>query len=106
MRGIYHAIDERAHVISMSLGGPFYSRTLDTAINAALDRGIVVIAAAGNVWPWVVYPAKFDKVIAIAASNCVSKPWRKSARGNAVDIAAPGESVWRAKAKKSSSKPL
>lgn len=106
VRGIYHAIDERAHVISMSLGGPFYSRTLETAINAALDRGIIVIAAAGNVWPWVVYPAKLDKVVAIAASDCGSKPWRKSARGRAVDVAAPGDSVWRAKAAKSSSKPF
>ncbi len=106
VRGIYHAIDKRAHVISMSLGGPFYSKLLEKAINAALDRGIIVIAAAGNVWPWVVYPAKLDKVIALAASNCTSKPWSKSARGKAVDVAAPGESVWRAKTAKSGSKPF
>lgn len=106
VRGIYHAIEERAHVISMSLGGPFYSRMLETAIEAAIDRGIVVIAAAGNVWPWVVYPAKLDKVVAIAASNCSSKPWKKSARGRAVDVTAPGESVWRAKARKSGGNPF
>ncbi|HEY5622423.1 MAG TPA: S8/S53 family peptidase, partial [Gammaproteobacteria bacterium] len=103
VRGIYHAIDERAHVISLSLGGPFYSGSLETAVNAAIDRGIIVIAAAGNVWPWVVYPAKLDRVIAIAASNCASKPWGRSASGSAVDVSAPGESVWRARARQSTS---
>jgi thermitase len=104
--GIYRAVEENAHVISMSLGGPFYSPTLETAINSALERGIIVIAAAGNVWPYVVYPAKFHKVIAMAASDCGSKPWRKSARGRSVDVTAPGESVWRAKVSRSGSRPF
>lgn len=43
-----------------------------------------------------VYPAKHDSVVAVAASNCLDKPWRKSAKGRAVDITAPGESVWAA----------
>lgn len=102
VRSIYHAIDARADVISMSLGGPFYSEALETAVNAALGKGVIVIAAAGNVWPWVVYPAKLDQVVAVAASNCESTPWNKSASGKTVDFSAPGESVWRARAKKSS----
>lgn len=106
VKGIYHAIDERAHVISLSLGGPFFSRLLQTAIRAAVDRGIIVIAAVGNVWPFVVYPAKLDEAIAIAASTCEQKPWKKSAKGKAVDVTAPGESIWRAKSTKSTSRPF
>ena len=105
-RAIYHAIDTRAHVISMSLGGPFYSQALHMAIAQAIEKGIVVIAAAGNEWPFVIYPAKLKEVIAVAASNCADKPWSGSARGSAVDITAPGESIWRAKTRKTANKPF
>ena len=98
-QAIYRAIANKDHIISMSLGGPFGPRYLKRAIQAAIDNGIIVLAAAGNVWPFVVYPAKFDEVIAVAACNCLGKPWSGSARGSAVDVTAPGESVWRAETK-------
>lgn len=98
-RAIYHAVDRAgAHVISMSLGGPLYSAAFKAAIDYAIGKGVIVMAAAGNVWPLVVYPARFDAVIAVAACNCQSRPWSKSAHGDTVDITAPGESVWRAQA--------
>ncbi|MBL8724419.1 MAG: S8 family serine peptidase [Planctomycetes bacterium] len=93
---IHHAIAVEADLISMSLGGPVSSRALADAVDSANAKGLVVLAAAGNIWPWVVYPAKLPGVIAVAASNCQDRPWRKSASGSAVDICAPGESVWRA----------
>lgn len=63
----------------------------------AIARGVVILAAAGNVWPWVVYPARFDQVIAVAACNGAARIWRDSASGPAVDGTAPGESVWVAR---------
>ncbi len=102
---IHQAVDEKAHVISMSLGGPFPSRFLERAIDRAVNHGLIVLAAAGNIWPWVVYPARYRQVLAIAAHNCRKKPWSKSARGQAVDISAPGESVWRAETLKEASDP-
>jgi thermitase len=97
VQAIYHAVDRAgAHVISMSLGGPLKSNALEAAIDHAISKGVIVLAAAGNVWPFVVYPARFDQVIAVAACNCNRKPWSKSANGSAIDITAPGESVWRA----------
>lgn len=94
---IRHAADHDCHVISMSLGGPVPSRALERAIAHAVDRGVVVLAAAGNVWPWVVYPARLDQVIACAACNCRGDIWRHSAAGDTVDVTAPGESVWVAR---------
>lgn len=94
---IHYAVDKGCHVISMSLGGPARSRTLERAIARAVEQGVVVLAAAGNVWPFVVYPARFDQVIACAACNCQRKVWRRSAAGAAVDVTAPGESVWVAR---------
>ena len=94
---LYRAIDEGAHVVSMSLGGPWGGFALHEAIRDAVDAGLVLVAAAGNGWPFVVYPARYDEVIAVAACNCAKARWADSASGSAVDIAAPGESVWRAK---------
>jgi thermitase len=94
---IHYAVDKGCHVISMSLGGPAPSRALERAIDRAVQHGVVVLAAAGNVWPFVVYPARFDQVIACAACNCQRRIWRRSASGPAVDVTAPGESVWVAR---------
>lgn len=93
---IDHAIGIECDLVSMSLGGPFASRSLERMLEAAAARGIISLAAAGNVWPWVVHPARMPGVIAVAASNCRDGVWRDSAAGDEVDVAAPGQDVWRA----------
>jgi len=52
--GIIWAADNGAKVINMSLGGSVDSLTLDNAIDYAIGKGVVVVAAAGNSihnWP-------------------------------------------------------
>ena len=90
--------DAGHHVVSISMGGPSPIDYLERALDHAIERGVIVLAAAGNVWPFVVWPAHYDQVIAVAASNCRDRAWSKSATGGAVNISAPGESVWRASA--------
>lgn len=92
------AIDRRVDVISMSLGGPISSGQLYQRVHAALDEGILVIAAAGNALPGVVFPAAVPGVVACAACNVLAAPWNKSGLGDAVTITAPGEYVWYEKA--------
>jgi hypothetical protein len=84
------------HVISMSLGGapPFPAEA--AAIRAAVRDGLIVLAAAGNYAPFVVWPAAYPECIAVAAVNVNDEPWAFSSRGPAVLVSAPGESVWRA----------
>jgi subtilisin family serine protease len=94
---LYRAIDDDAHVVSMSLGGPWGGFALHDAVRDAVDAGLMLVAAAGNGWPFVVYPARYDEVIAVAACNVDKQRWAGSASGEAVDITAPGESVWRAR---------
>jgi lambda repressor-like predicted transcriptional regulator len=106
VRGIHHCVDRGAHVISMSLGGPVASASLERAISRAVSSGVIVLAAAGNVWPNVVYPARYPDVIAVAATNCEGRPWTKSASGAEVDVSAPGESVWRASAEVKNGTPV
>lgn len=96
-KAIDHATTQGAHVVSISLGGPWPSSALRRAIDRAVETGVIVLAAAGNSVGWVVFPAAFEAVIAVAASNIRDKPWSGSSHGSAVDITAPGQSVWRAR---------
>lgn len=97
-RALYYAADHKHDVVSISLGGAWGTRSLRRAVRYAVERGVIVLAAAGNYWPWVVYPACYDEVIAVAACNCQRGIWRHSSEGPEVDCTAPGESVWRARA--------
>ena len=84
-----------ADVISLSLGGG-PSRSVLDALRVAEARGVIVLAAAGNRVPLgaVVFPARYEEAIAVAASNVRSEPWEGTSGGDAVVITAPGESVW------------
>ncbi|MCL1816742.1 MAG: S8 family serine peptidase [Clostridiales bacterium] len=67
--GIYYAADHGADIINMSLGGKGDTVTMRNAVNYALDKGCLIVAAAGNDGSGSVvsYPARYDGVI-IAAS--------------------------------------
>lgn len=88
----------KAQVISMSLGGPKSSSRLRDAVQHALDDGIIVVSAAGNMVPAVMFPAAIPGVVAMAASNPIDGPWRWSGFGDEVVATAPGEMIWNARA--------
>jgi thermitase len=68
--GIAWAILNNANVISMSLTGPAYNLIEQNIVNIAWNRGIVVVAAVGNDnSPVVVYPAGYNHVLAVAATD-------------------------------------
>jgi serine protease len=90
------AVDKGAHVISMSLGGIF-SFSLHRALRRAVEANVIVLAAAGNCVRLVVWPARYDDCIAVAAVNNADQPWKGTCRGAAVDVSAPGENVFRAR---------
>ncbi|WP_298326997.1 DNA/RNA non-specific endonuclease [Asticcacaulis sp.] len=96
-QAIDHARRHGGHVITMSLGGVF-SSALRAAVKEAIDANIIVMAAAGNCVGQVVWPARYDEVIAVAGINSRFRPWQGSCRGPAVDISGPAEFVLRAKA--------
>jgi serine protease len=91
--GIRWAADHGAHVINLSLGGPRNARVLQSAIDYAISRGVVVVAAAGNTGGRVQYPGASDGVIGVSATNSSDKLAPFSSRGEGVDIAAPGVNV-------------
>lgn len=80
---------------SIAMGGP-PTISLWKAVKNAEKKGVLVVAAAGNNVGFVVWPARFKSTIAATAINVRCHPWKGSSHGHAVDISAPGESVWRA----------
>src|SRR5262249_36039202 len=91
--GIRWAAEPGAHVINLSLGGPRNSRVLQKAIDEAVARGVVVVAAAGNTGGRVQFPGASDGVIGVSASDPDDKIAKFSSRGDGVDISAPGVNV-------------
>ncbi len=86
--------DDGAEVINMSLGSTSGSRTLKEAVDYAWNNGVVLVAAAGNYGskaPF--YPAYYDKVIAVAATDHNDVRAKFSNYGGWVDVAAPGKSI-------------
>jgi len=84
-----------ADVISLSWGGSGFSATGQTVIDYANAKGIVVIAAAGNSNVNTrMYPAAYNNVISVAATDQNDKKAVFSNYGSWIDIAAPGVDIW------------
>lgn len=89
--GIIWATDNGAKVINLSLGWTASSLTLKSAVDYALARNVVVVAAAGNFGNTTpLYPAYFDGVISVAATDQNDGKTSFSSYGTWVDVAAPG----------------
>jgi thermitase len=92
-KGIVWATDRGAKVINMSLAVPTKYQPLEDAIQYAWRHGVVMVAAAGNYVKNTTYPAAYDEVIAVAATNPDGTIWSESNDGSFVDTYAPGVSI-------------
>lgn len=93
--GIDRARVQGAKVINMSLGGSAPSGSLEAAINAAWNAGLVLAAAAGNGGSTQqIYPAAYTNCIAVAATEQNDFRAGFSQYGSSwVDVAAPGVNI-------------
>jgi thermitase len=93
VQGVYWSVDNRAKVINLSLGFAGESRILEDAVDYAWQHGVVVVAAAGNFdTDEPSYPAAYDKVISVAATDEADKRADFSNYGK-IDVAAPGVGI-------------
>lgn len=97
LAGMNWAIANKCEVISMSLGGAGPVQAAYTAAgNAALQRGLLIIAAAGNNnGAPTGYPANSPTILSVASLDANLQPSSFSNRGK-IDIAAPGRDVFSA----------
>lgn len=89
---IRYAADHGANVINLSLGGPQSSNALKDALEYAYNKGVTIVAAAGNDGQSsVLYPAAYDDyVIAVGATRYDETLASYSNHGASLDIVAPG----------------
>lgn len=93
-RAIYYAADRGVDVISISLGADEEDTYLRQAIQYALDRGSIVVAASGNDGcNCISYPARYPEVFAVGAHDSAMQPSAFSNYGSNLDILAPGEDM-------------
>ena len=105
------AVDVGARVINLSIGGlrdPFnprrdtFSRVEASAINYAVSRGAVLVAAVGNSdnapqspWPFASYPAALPHVLGVSALSPTGNVPQFSNRDRIYnDISAPGQEIY------------
>lgn len=91
--GITWAANNGADVLNMSLSSSSSSILIQNAVQYAYERGVLLIAAAGNAYANgnpTSYPAAYNHVIGVAAVNDTDGHASYSNSGSYVDVAAPG----------------
>ncbi len=94
--GIVYAVDQGTSVVNCSWGsffnaGPFGQDIIDYAV---LNHDVLVVAAAGNAnvdIPF--YPASFERVLSVAATDTLDVKTHFSNYGPFIDISAPGVKI-------------
>ncbi len=95
---IRYAVDMGANIINCSWG--FYRKTvtLASAINYAIENGVIVVAAVGNSGvDYPMYPANFKHVIGVGSVNELeNKKETYSNYGDALDFVVSGRNIFSA----------
>ena len=93
--GIVYAADNGAKVINLSLGVNFDAGSIALAVQHARDKGAVIVAAAGNAGSsGKYYPAAYEGVIAVTATDQNDRSASFSSYGEWVSVSAPGVSIY------------
>jgi thermitase len=93
-KGIIYAADQGSDIISMSLGGPAGSKALQEAVNYAISKKVLVIAAMGNdnsespSWP-----AAIPGVMAVGSTTVADARSSFSNFGKHISVSAPGSDI-------------
>jgi subtilisin family serine protease len=94
-KGIDWARTNHMNVASMSLGASSGATTLQTACDSAAAAGVLVVAAAGNSGPGAIsYPAYYDSVVSVGATDSADAIAYFSNTNADVEISAPGVSIF------------
>ncbi|MDZ4182880.1 MAG: S8 family serine peptidase, partial [Candidatus Cloacimonadaceae bacterium] len=91
---IIYAADNGCHVLNLSWGDPNYSAIISDACQYAYDKGVTIVASAGNdPGPILSYPARLSTVISVGAVNKTRNLAGFSSYGVDMDLVAPGEEI-------------
>ena len=94
IKGLDYAIQRGARIVNMSFAGP-RDPALSQALQIAREKGILVIAAAGNNGPKSppLYPGADPNVMAVTATDENDRLFNGANQGKYVTVAAPGVDI-------------
>ncbi|MCH5260640.1 MAG: S8 family serine peptidase [Lachnospiraceae bacterium] len=85
----------KVDIINMSLGGPGRNPAFQFVLDKAYKKGVVVFAATGNDGGSLMqYPASYNHVIGVAATDTNNQRAYFSNYGSSTDLSAPGVDIW------------
>lgn len=91
---LLYAAMNGANVVNMSFGDGVDAPLMRAAVEAAAAMGCVLVASAGNSGTTSrQYPASYDDVIAVAATNDQDRRAPFSSTGSSVSMSAPGQGI-------------
>lgn len=91
---INYAVEAHCDIIVLSIGTADKSRALEEAVGRALDSGVVLFSAVGNVGTSTLYyPAAYDGVIGVGSVDRDMKASSLSQRNDSVFVVAPGQDI-------------
>jgi hypothetical protein len=95
VKGLDWSAQQGARVVNMSFSGPSADSLLRRSLATARQRGLVLVAAAGNAGPKSppLYPAADPNVIAVTATDADDKLFPAANRGRHVAVSAPGVGI-------------
>ncbi|TFH90129.1 S8 family serine peptidase [Vibrio ouci] len=94
VKAIQTCADNGANVVNMSLGGSQSSVTEQNALKRIYDQGVLLIAAAGNDGNTAhSYPASYDSVMSVAATDTNNDHAAFSQATDQVEISGPGVAI-------------
>ena len=93
IKGLQWCVDNGINIVSMSFGGEESSQSLKDACDKTYAAGVLLVAAAGNGGS-VYYPAAYDSVVAVSATDSDDSIADFSSTGPEIEIAAPGVNIY------------
>jgi hypothetical protein len=89
--GVQYAVLNGAHVVNCSWGNYYYEQVFQDFVDVAYEKGVIIVAGAGNDdTNRVMYPAGYNHVIAVGATNPTDdKKASYSNYGPQIDVMAP-----------------
>ena len=95
LKALDYAAAHGAQIVNMSFAGP-NDALIERGISAAVAKGIVMVAAAGNAGAKSppLYPAANRSVIAVSATDSQDRLFAASNRGGHIAVSAPGVDIF------------
>jgi hypothetical protein len=94
VRSLDWSVEKGARVLNLSFAGP-RDPLIERVVKAAHARRAIIVAAAGNAGPTAppAYPAAYEDVIAVTATDSADRLYTQANHGPYIAIAAPGVDI-------------